>query len=158
MHQAFFSGPGEGDSVAFRGTTVTFKVPSNQAETASWIEFDAAPGFDTGLHVHHNLEETYYVLEGEFELCAGDDVRSGGPGTVMLVPPGVPHRFANRSEAAAKVLLLMSPPAHDQYFLELADILASNGPPDSEAIASLRAKYDTHQISSLLAHENSKKS
>jgi quercetin dioxygenase-like cupin family protein len=155
MPQAIFSAPGEGATVSFRGTNLTFKVRGDQAATASWVEFEAAPGFDTGLHVHHNLEETYYVLEGEFELRAGDHTRNGGPGTVMLVPPGVPHSFANRTDASAKVLLLMTPPAHDQYFVELADILAASGPPDSEAIASLRNKYDTHQISSLLASDPS---
>jgi hypothetical protein len=75
----------------------------------------------------------------------------------MLVPPGVPHRFANKTDVAAKVLLLVSPPAHDQYFVELADILASSGPPDGEAIASLRAKYDTHQLSTLLARDSQTK-
>jgi quercetin dioxygenase-like cupin family protein len=151
MAQAIFSAPGDGDSVTFRGTTVTFKIRGDEAATASWVEFAAAPGFDTGMHVHHNLEETYYVLDGEFELCAGDELRSGGPGTVMLVPPGVPHRFANRTDVMAKVLLLMSPPAHDRYFVELAEILAAAGAPDSEAIAALRSKYDTHQISSLVS-------
>jgi quercetin dioxygenase-like cupin family protein len=155
MQQAYFSAPGEGTTVSFRGTNLTFKVRSDQAGTASWIEFEAAPGFDTGLHVHHNLEETYYVLEGEFELQAGEQTRSGGPGTVMLVPPGVPHSFANRTHSSAKVLLLMTPPAHDQYFVELADILAASGPPDTEAIALLRTKYDTHQLSSLLAADPS---
>jgi hypothetical protein len=45
--------------------------------------------------------------------------------------------------------MTMSPPGHDRYFDELADILATPGPPDSEAIASLRQRYDTHQIETL---------
>ena len=49
----------------------------------------------------------------------------------------------------AKFLLITSPPGHDRYFDELAAILAVDGPPDSEAIAELRRRYDTVQISSL---------
>jgi hypothetical protein len=45
----------------------------------------------------------------------------------------------------------MSPAAFDRYFIELADILARSGPPDSDAIAALRSKYDTQQLSSLEA-------
>jgi len=44
----------------------------------------------------------------------------------------------------------MSPPGHDRYFDELAVILAADGPADSDAIAALRKKYDTEQLSSLV--------
>ncbi len=145
------SAVGEGESVSLRGTEVTFKVPSDQAAGASCLEFAAAPGFDTGLHVHKQLEETFYVLEGEFELQAGDVVRRGLPGTLMFVQPGVPHRFSNPTDFPAKLLLIMSPAAFDRYFVELADVLARSGPPDSDAIAALRSKYDTQQLSSLEA-------
>jgi uncharacterized RmlC-like cupin family protein len=67
----------------------------------------------------------------------------------VFVPPGVPHAFANRGAAPSRLLLILSPPAHDRYFDELAEILAADGPPDSEAIAALRKRYDTEQLSSL---------
>ena len=69
--------------------------------------------------------------------------------TCVYVPPHVPHAFANRGQAPAKFLLMMSPPTHDRYFVELAEILERTGAPDSEAIAALRARYDTQQLSSL---------
>ena len=147
--QAVLMQAGAGESVSLRGTEVTFKVPSDQAAGASCVEFNALPGFDTGLHVHTKLEETFYVLDGEFELRAGDDKLRAGPGTCVFVPPGVAHAFSNPSDAPARLLLLMSPPGHDRYFVELADILARSGPPDSEAIAKLRSSYDTEQISAL---------
>jgi mannose-6-phosphate isomerase-like protein (cupin superfamily) len=106
--------------------------------------------FDTGLHLHNKLEETFYVLEGEFELRAGDQACRALPGTLMFVPPGVPHAFSNPTEAPARLLLLMSPPGHDRYFAALAAILARSGPPDTDAIAALRSMYDTEQLSSLL--------
>ena len=141
---------GDGHSVLLRGSKVTFKVRSGQAAGASCVEFAAAAGFDTGLHLHGKLEETFYVLDGEFELRAGDQVRRALPGTLMFVPPGVPHAFSNPTEAPARLLLLMSPRGLDRYFAELAAILAPSGPPDTDAIAALRRKYDTTQLSSLL--------
>jgi quercetin dioxygenase-like cupin family protein len=149
--QAVLLTAGDGDSVSLRGTEVTFKIRGDHAAGASCLEFAAAPGFDTGLHVHQKLEETFYVLEGEFELRAGEEVRRGLPGSVMFVPPGVPHRFSNPTDAPAKLLLIMSPADFDRYFVELAEILAKSGPPDSDAIAALRSKYDTNQLSSLIA-------
>lgn len=141
---------GEGDFVSLRGTEVTFKVKSAQAEGASLTEWVAAAGFDTGLHVHERLEETWYVLDGELEFRLGEEIFNARSGSSVFVPPQVPHAFANRGQEPAKFLLMMSPPTHDRYFVELAEILARTGPPDSEAIAALRAKYDTQQLSSLV--------
>jgi mannose-6-phosphate isomerase-like protein (cupin superfamily) len=151
MGESVLFSAGEGDSVSLRGTEVTFKVKSEQAQGASCTEWTAAPGFDTGLHVHERLEETWYVLDGELEFRVGEETFAAGPGACVFVPPHVQHAFANRGQAPATFLLMMSPPTHDRYFVELAEILARKGPPDSQAIAALRAKYDTQQLSSLVA-------
>ena len=149
--QAILLEPGEGRSVSLRGTEVGFKVESDRAAGASLQEWVAIPGFDTGLHVHEALEETWYILDGELEFQAGDETFRATAGACVFVPPHVPHAFANRTEAPARFLLIMSPPTHDRYFDELAEILAVDGPPDSEAIGALRKRYDTEQLSSLAA-------
>jgi uncharacterized cupin superfamily protein len=89
------------------------------------------------------------MLDGELEFRVGEEIFRAAPGTCVFVPPHVPHAFANRTDAPAKFLLICSPPGHDRYFVELAEILAHSGPPDSDAIAALRRKYDTEQLSSL---------
>ena len=71
-------------------------------------------------------------------------------GDFVLVPPGVPHGFANPGEGPAKMVLVISPAgAHEHYFEELAELLAKPGAPDAEAIAELRSRYDTEQVSPL---------
>ena len=144
---------GGGESVWLRDTRVTFKVRSQHAAGASCLEFLAAPGFDTGLHVHETLEETFIVLDGEFEVRAGGRGQRAAPGDVLFVPPGVAHGFSNPTAAPAKLLLVMAPAEFDGYFVELAEILARSGPVDSSAIAALRARYDTEQLSPLIASE-----
>jgi mannose-6-phosphate isomerase-like protein (cupin superfamily) len=147
-----FLAAGDGRSVSLRGTEVAFKVESNQANGASLVEFTAVPGFDTGVHVHQRLEETWYIVDGELEFRVGDETFDAATGATVFVPPRVPHAFANRSATPAKFLLIMSPPGHDRYFDELAEILgAADGPPDADAIAALRRKYDTEQLSTLVA-------
>lgn len=141
--------PGQGRSVSLRGTRVEFKVESDSAKGASLSEWNALPGFDTGLHVHERLEETWFVLSGELDFRVGDQTFTAGPGATVFVPPHVPHAFANRSATDATFLLTLSPPGHDRYFDELADILAVDGPPDPDAIAELRKRYDTRQIEAL---------
>ena len=90
------------------------------------------------------------MVEGEFQIRAGDRVLRANPGDFVLVPPGVAHGFANPIGGPAKMVLLISPAGvHEQYFEELAEILAKPGPPDIQAIARLRQRYDTEQVSPL---------
>jgi uncharacterized cupin superfamily protein len=109
----------------------------------------AAPGFDTGAHFHSKIEEQFFVIDGEMELRAGDRLIVGRPGSFVAVPTGIAHAFANRSNMPARILLVTTPPGHERYFAELAQILSREGTPDPAEIAALRARFDTTQVSSL---------
>ena len=143
--------PGEARMVGARGMHVAFLVTGAHAHGAAVFEFTAAPGFEVGAHIHHSLEEVFYVLEGELDLRVGDRIMRGGPGTFMFVPKEAPHAFSNPGSTPAKMLLIVSPPGQEHYFEELAEILAREGPPDTAAIAALRKKYDTEQLADLKA-------
>jgi uncharacterized cupin superfamily protein len=142
---------GSGRLILLRGTEIRVLSTAADCAGASSFEFRAAPGFDTGSHIHRQLEELFYVLDGQMELRAGDRITDGGPGTFVGVPAGVPHAIANRSDFPARMLLVSAPSGHERYFEELAVILAREGPPDSAAIGALRARYDTIQVSPLTA-------
>ena len=137
--------------VDLRGTRIDYLVTANDSRHCSLFEFSIAPGFDTGAHYHTKIEETFYVLEGELNLRWGDQVARVGPGASAFVPPGVAHSFGNTGKAAARILVIASPPGHEKYFDELAELVSKGGPPDPDAIARLRAKYDTIQVSALVS-------
>jgi quercetin dioxygenase-like cupin family protein len=148
-YQALLHDAASGPTLTLRGTQVRILSTAADAAGASTFEFRAAPGFDTGSHLHARIEEQFYVLDGQMELRAGDDVIVGRPGAFVTVPTGVPHAFANRTDAPARMLLICTPPGHERYFAELAAILAREGAPDPDEIAALRARYDTTQVSAL---------
>jgi quercetin dioxygenase-like cupin family protein len=141
--------PEAGETLSLRGNTVRLLSTAATSLGASTFEFVALPGWDTGSHLHSSIEEQFYVLEGQMELRAGDRLITGDPGTFVSVPRGVPHAFANRGEQPARLLLLATPPGHERYFAELAEILAREGAPDPAEIADLRARFDTTQVSPL---------
>ncbi|HET8629815.1 MAG TPA: cupin domain-containing protein [Thermomicrobiales bacterium] len=165
---------GAGQTIGAAGLGVTLKVSAEQARSASSFELVVSPGFDVGAHVHSQLEELFYVVEGELDLLAfepqvrtagnwqawrsraGDRVVRGGPGTLMFVPTGCPHAFANPGTTVARVFFYAAPLGHERYFEELGEILSRGGPPDREAIAALRIRYDTEQLTPLIpAHAHS---
>jgi quercetin dioxygenase-like cupin family protein len=139
----------EAHGVSLRGTQVDFLLTAEHAKGSSVFEFAVAPGFDTGTHYHTKIEEIFYVLEGELRLRSGDRVVQGGPGTFVFVPMGAVHAFGNPGTSPARMLLVTAPPGHERYFEELSELLSKAGPPDAEAIAALRLKYDTVQVSTL---------
>jgi quercetin dioxygenase-like cupin family protein len=144
---------GEGEIASLRGTEVVFKaVGEREGGGPTVIEFIAAPGFSTGDHVHSKIEEIFYVVDGELTLRSGDWTGRVGPGGFLRVPPGAAHGFGNPGSAPATMLLIISPGGvHEEYFRELAAILARPGAPDTAAIADLRQRYDTVQVSPLTA-------
>jgi mannose-6-phosphate isomerase-like protein (cupin superfamily) len=144
---------GQGKTLSLRGTQVAYKAEGKRpAGGPTFLEFTVAPGFNTGDHIHSRIEEMFYVVEGEFQIRAGDRMLRAKPGDFVLVPPGVSHGFANPLGGPAKMVLLISPAGvHERYFEELAAILAKPGPPDIQAIARIRKTYDTEQVSPLSA-------
>ncbi|WP_307835136.1 cupin domain-containing protein [Streptomyces adelaidensis] len=160
--------PGHGRTVTTPAHAVTFKVTGTHSRTASSFEVVVPPGFDVGAHVHTRSEELFYVLEGELDVLAfeprvrtpdnwqhwqsasGTRTVRATPGTVIVVPPGCPHAFANPTDTPAKMFFQSSPPPdHERYFEELLEILEAGGPPDGEAIERLRKRYDIEQLTPL---------
>ncbi len=140
---------GRGKSVRLAGHPLAFLVTGKDTRYTSMFEWTIAPGFSTGLHVHRVQEETFYVLQGECDWQVGDERVLAEPGTFLFLPPGVPHNISNATDKIARVLMTVSPPGHERYFEELAETMARGGAADPAAIAELRARYDTDQLSAL---------
>jgi quercetin dioxygenase-like cupin family protein len=143
---------GEGKQVKLAGQPLTFLVTGEDTKHTSMFEWTVPSGFSTGLHVHRTQEETFYVLEGECEWQIGDQKVAAKSGTYVFIPPGVPHNIGNSSGKPARMIMTVSPPGHEHYFEELSALVSRGSPPDANAIAELRRRYDTEQLSALKAN------
>jgi mannose-6-phosphate isomerase-like protein (cupin superfamily) len=68
-------------------------------------------------HVHRRHVESFYILEGELALTAGDREVSAEPGTWLQVPAGTPHTFAISGGGPARFLNLHTPSCDFGAFL-----------------------------------------
>jgi mannose-6-phosphate isomerase-like protein (cupin superfamily) len=50
-------------------------------------------GASPPLHVHSDLDDSFYVLDGTIVVRCGDDVGVAAPGSWVPFPSGVPHTF-----------------------------------------------------------------
>ena len=74
----------------------------------SVLEMLAPAGDQPPLHVHHDSDEGFYVLEGEVTVWAGEEQRVLGPGQFALGPKGVPHTYRVTSAEPARLLVTSS--------------------------------------------------
>ena len=64
-------------------------------------------------HVHADEDDAFYMLEGELVFGVGEDEIVAGTGTFVLVPPGVWHTFANRTDEVARFVNIHAPAGFD---------------------------------------------
>jgi quercetin dioxygenase-like cupin family protein len=147
--KAIIQMPGEGKEFTVAGKPMLVLVTAADSRHACMFDWTLPAKFSTGLHVHRVQEETFYVLEGECDWQVGDQRVRARPGAFLFVPPGVPHDIGNATDRPARMLMTVSPPGHEHYFEELAKLAARGDRPDANAIAELRGRYDTVQLSAL---------
>jgi mannose-6-phosphate isomerase-like protein (cupin superfamily) len=64
---------------------------------------------DSPLHVHGETLETYIILGGRGKMVVGDRIVELREGTVVTLPPGVPHGACAEGDAPLKVLMTFNP-------------------------------------------------
>jgi mannose-6-phosphate isomerase-like protein (cupin superfamily) len=71
-------------------------------------ELQISPTQKVPWHYHHNIQDTFYVVEGQIRIFLRDpkeDVRLGA-GQTYAVPPGRPHLVTNIGDGSATFLIL----------------------------------------------------
>ena len=65
------------------------------------------------VHQHAAEDDSFYMLDGELTFIVDDAEVVAGPGTFVLVPPEVPHTFANRGDKPARFMNVHAPAGFD---------------------------------------------
>jgi mannose-6-phosphate isomerase-like protein (cupin superfamily) len=120
--------PGEGRCISPIGGDQSFwKAQGVETGGAfAMMEQSVPPGHGPRRHVHHREEESFYILEGEFGFEVGDRQFVAGPGTFILGPRDIPHRFWNAGQTTGSFLLIISPPGLEPFFEEFSRIMAES--------------------------------
>jgi hypothetical protein len=79
------------------------------------------------LHVHHEDDEAWHVLEGSLTFRFADRTVQAGAGTTVFVPAGQPHTYVV-TDGEARYLIIMTP----RLQRLVAALHASNGADISE--------------------------
>jgi uncharacterized cupin superfamily protein len=103
------------------------------------------PGFGgPPLHVHHQHDEYFYVVEGEYLFQIGDDVSVAPTGTFAFCPRGTAHTFASRGDVPGRLLSIGLPSGLEKFVQELDRVMAAGA--DEEAIREVGTAWDTEMV------------
>ena len=90
-------------------------------------------------HLHHEQEEGFYVIAGEYIVEIGDGRYMLGPGDSVLAPREVPHAWAHVGEGTGRQLIVFQPAGKmEAFFGELAKVA---GIPQPEVMQRLFSSH-----------------
>lgn len=93
-------------------------------------------------HVHTREDEAVYVVEGVLTIEVGDERFEAAAGSLVWLPRGLPHVFANLSDEPVRTFGVITPAGLEQMFAEVAEYFAGlHGPPDEAVIIEINARY-----------------
>jgi quercetin dioxygenase-like cupin family protein len=94
-------------------------------------------------HRHARHDEGFYVVSGTARFTVGQTSYDAPPGTLVMLPPGVPHTFANPGDQPVVLLNTFTPDLYVQYFRDLRDAVASGQELTPQAMAEVMSRYAT---------------
>jgi quercetin dioxygenase-like cupin family protein len=104
-------------------------------------EFSGRRGPWTVPHLHRAMEESFFVLDGEFTFTVGEQEITAGPDSYVLVPRNTCH-LITATTAEARCLVLMVPGGQEEMFYELGE-LGADSLRDPALRAAISARYDS---------------
>jgi mannose-6-phosphate isomerase-like protein (cupin superfamily) len=121
--------PGEGSkSLWVLGELVTCEITSEWTGGAYFLfEVVTRPGGGPPPHVQHREDESFYVLEGEYEFSVEGRTMKTGSGSLRYVPRGNLHAHKNVGDRPGRMLGSQTPGGLHEHFLEEVGELATDG-------------------------------
>ena len=149
---SMISGPDTQAAIWFLGALAQVRVSGAQTGGAFAVaDHLAQRGNASPVHVHDRDDETFFVLDGELRVFAGEEEHAAGPGTVAVLPRRLRHAYVVTS-ATARFLTLHTPAGFEQFAAEVGQparaftLPPPAGPPDFGALAQAATR---HQITIL---------
>jgi quercetin dioxygenase-like cupin family protein len=132
------------ETIAFFGAHTTLRATGADTGGRLCMTESVAPrGTGSPLHIHHNEDEWFYVLEGELTIWCDGTTIVAGPGDFVFGPRDVPHTFVVSSDEA-RFLLATQPADFEAFVRALAEPIETldagpSGPPDMDKIMAAAA-------------------
>ena len=145
MTKVAITGPDDGESIQLGPTRV--RILEDGTTTAHRLgvgEITIPPHTDgPPQHRHARHDEGFYVVAGTARFTVGETSYDAPAGTLVMIPPGAPHTFANPAGETTVLLNTFTPDLYVQYFRDLRDMIAAGQPLGEDTLVQAMSRYDT---------------
>lgn len=119
-------------------------------ELAIFEQTSLSQGKGTPLHIHHNQDEIFYVLEGAYYFQVGDEKFNLTIGDSIFLPRKVPHAWTQVSEKGKMTVVVQPAGKLENFFVTMS---ALDHEPTSAEVAQIFAENEMQIVGPPLAIE-----
>ena len=100
------------------------------------IEAAVAPGGGAPLHVHADLDDSFYLVSGRLAMRCGEQAFAVNPGDYVALPHGVPHTFRVVGDEPAVMLQVQADDSFLRFIREVGRLAPSRTLPPGLVLAT----------------------
>jgi mannose-6-phosphate isomerase-like protein (cupin superfamily) len=105
--------------IQFTRTMIDFKVSTMDTDGGlSVAEITSLHKGGPARHLHHEQDEWFYVVEGEYVIEVGEERYELEPGDSVLAPRKVAHAWAYVGEGMGRLIAALQPAGEIEAFFE----------------------------------------
>lgn len=145
--------PGSGNTLNVLGDVVIAVLDGPDTGGAYAVQQQATqPRSGPPLHRHSREDESFFVLEGEYEITIGEQVLRASAGTFVFAPRGIAHTFQCVGTTPGRIQVIISPPGFEKFFEEVDRLVKegslTNFSKDIAKVVALARKYGVEILGS----------
>src|SRR5215469_16946663 len=85
----------------------------------SAVESHDVPSGGPPMHIHHREDETFQILEGEYEWTVGGKTFIAQKGATIFAPRGVPHTYRYIGNPPGALMCIITPAGFEGFFEDI---------------------------------------
>ena len=131
----------EGEKVNVLGIPMLIRVHGRDTGgVVSVVESHDVPGGGPPSHIHHREDETFQILEGEYEFAVAGQTLTARKGATIFAPRGIPHTYRCLGPVPGRLLCVITPAGFEGFFEEIS-ALGPQPQPDISRVLALAKRY-----------------
>jgi mannose-6-phosphate isomerase-like protein (cupin superfamily) len=128
--------------IRFTRTVIDIKVSALDTDGGLCVtEITSLHKGGPARHLHHEQDEWFYVVEGEYVIEVGEERYKPVPGDSVLAPRKVAHVWAHVGEGTGRLIAALQPAGEIEAFFE--DVAKLGTSPERE---KLRRAFSSHSM------------
>lgn len=130
-----------GQQVNILGTHMLIRIRGRDTGgSVAVVETHDQPGGGPPPHIHHREDETFQILEGEYEFSVAGKTIRACQGDTLFAPRDIPHTYRYVGKTPGRLLTVITPAGFEGFFEEIG-ALSPQQQQDIPRVIGIGMKY-----------------